>query len=170
VTQPIPDPVVPVTPPAEQLDSPIPPADDWCTSDELGFRDAGGDAATGHRVQVIVVTPLSEEACVLPGYPDIAFTDALGNDLRTTVVPGGGFMSDDPGPANLVLEPGEEAAIWITWDAAASGAGEIGSIWVAPWAGATRAILPFEQGTDIANGAPVAVTAWQPYPTDPFAP
>ncbi len=170
VTQPIPDPVAPVTPPAEYVDAPIPASADWCTTDELEFRDAGGDAATGHRVEVIVVTPRFDEACVLPGYPDLAFTDALGNDLHTTVVPGGGFMSDDPGPADLVLHPGEEAAVWITWDAAANGAGEIGSIWIAPWAGATRAILPFENGTDIANGAPVAVTAWQPYPTDPFAP
>lgn len=170
LTQPIPEPPAPLTPPATQVNAPVPPADTWCTSEELGFRDGGGDAATGHRVQVIVVTNLRLDPCVLPGYPDVAFTDALGNDLHTPVVPGGGFMSDDPGPTDLVLEAGAEAATWITWDAQAAGPGEIGSIWIAPWPGATRGILPFPHGTDIANGAAVAVTAWQPHTTDPFAP
>ena len=170
ITQPIPDPVATVTPPADRVDAPVPPSPDWCTAEELGVRDAGGDAATGHRVQVVVVTPLFDEPCVLPGYPDVAFTDAAGDDLRTPVVPGGGFLSEDPGPGDLVLEPGAEAATWITWDAVAAGPGEIGSIWIAPWPGATRAILPFPHGQDIANGATVAVTAWQPFTGDPFAP
>lgn len=170
VTQPIPEPPAPLTPPEERVNAPVPPAENWCLAEELGLRDGGGDAATGHRVQVIIVTNLRPEACVLPGYPDIAFTDALGNDLHTTVIPGGGFMSDDPGPTDLVLEAGAEAATWITWDAQAAGPGEIGSIWIAPWPGATRGILPFPHGTDIANGATVAATAWQPLSIDPFAP
>lgn len=170
ITQPLPETVPPFTPPAPSVDAPVPPAAEWCTSEELGFRDGGGDAATGHRVQVIVVTPLLEEPCVLPGYPDVAFADAAGNDLGTSVSPGGGFLSEDPGPSDLLLLPGEEAATWITWDAQAAGPGEMGSVWIAPWAGATRAILPFANGTDIANGAAVAVTAWQPFDGDPFAP
>jgi hypothetical protein len=170
MTQPVPDPIVSLTPPAERVDAPVPPAENWCTSEGLGFRDGGGDAATGHRVQVIVVKNLLSEPCVLPGYPDVAFSDSIGNDLGTTVVPGGGFMSDDPGPSELVLEPGAEAATWVTWDAQAAGSGEIGSIWIAPWAGATRGILPFPHGADIANGAAVAVTAWQPHEGEPFAP
>lgn len=170
VTQPIPETPAPFTPPAGSIDAPVPPSDEWCTAEELGVRVGGGDAATGHRVQVVVVTPLLDEPCVLPGYPDVAFADAAGNDLHTPVSPGGGFMSDDPGPSDLVLHPGEEAATWITWDAQAAGPGEVGAIWIAPWAGATRAILPFPHGADIANGAAVAVTAWQPFTGGPFAP
>jgi hypothetical protein len=170
LTQPVPEAVPLVTPPASSIEAPVPPGADWCTAEELGVRVAGGDAATGHRVAVIAVTPLFDEPCVLPGYPDVAFADAAGSDLNTPVSPGGGFMSEDPGPANLLLTPGEEAATWITWDAVAAGPGEIGTIWIAPWPGATRAILAFDHGTDIANGAAVAVTAWQPYPTDAFAP
>ena len=50
-------------------------------------------------------------------------------------------MAIDPGPAPITLEPGSSATSELGWDAS-DGRTLIGAVWIAPYQGVTRTVLP----------------------------
>jgi hypothetical protein len=144
---------------------PVAPGDfiipsDWCTIDQLSLLAGGGDAATGHRQFSFSATNVSNSACVLEGYPDLAFGNDESGDLGVNVFYGGSYMTEDAGAQPITLQPGGRAVTQLGWNAnATAGVFATDTVWAAPYPGAVR--LPFEQELDITAGSTVAVTAWQ---------
>jgi hypothetical protein len=144
---------------------PVAPGDfivpsDWCTTDQLSLLAGGGDAATGHRQFSFTATNVSNTACVLEGYPDLAFGNDESGDLGVNVFRGGSFMTEDAGAQPITLQPGGRATTELGWNAnATAGVFATDTVWAAPYPGAVR--LPFAQELDITAGSTVAVTAWQ---------
>lgn len=136
----------------------------WCAGDGVSTVLAGADAATGHRAQQLRITNSSSTACRLGNYPDVAFDDAGGNAMNVLFYRGGSFMTRDPGPAEVVLQPGESATAMLGWNAAPAGATTPGTILIAPYAGAERTRLRVgaepPAALDIVDGGAVAITAW----------
>ncbi|UNK46371.1 DUF4232 domain-containing protein [Arthrobacter sulfonylureivorans] len=141
-------------------ESPNPEDEPWCTGGDTAVVLGGGDAATGHRAQELLISNTGEEACLLARYPDVAFDDEGGSAMSVLVFRGGTFMTDDPGLEPVMLQPGASARALLGWNAMAT-AGDIpvGAVLVAPYAGTDREKLPVL--LDIVNGGAVAVTAWQ---------
>ncbi|WP_223586809.1 DUF4232 domain-containing protein [Microbacterium sp. OVT16B] len=134
--------------------------DGACTAEDTFLTAPGTDAATGHRGQWIQLVNVSEEPCVVEGYPDVAYGDQNGHLLDVIVEHGGAFMAQDPGPAPVTLQPGEAASAVIGWDAnSVNGQLAARSVWIAVRPGELRSATDIS--LDIIPGATVHVTAWQ---------
>lgn len=162
VSTPPPDPVVHGSAPVSDAVDPNLQGN-WCSQDVLlvpGFQDA----ATGHRSQTISITNTGTAPCVLEGYPDVAFNDGLGNAMGILMVRGGSFLTDDPGPTRMVLDPGASAEAYLGWNAVAGQSeASAGTILLAPHMGAQRQTTPLP--LDIVSGQPVTMSAWGPVRT-----
>lgn len=135
-------------------------AEDTCTSANTTILAPAPDAATGHRGQALSLVNVSEEACVVDGYPDVAYGDQNEHLLDVAVEHGRSFMAEDPGASPITLQPGESASAVIGWDAnSVHGQLAARSLWVAVLPGETR--LSWDISLDIISGATVHVTAWQ---------
>ncbi len=131
----------------------------WCTSGQLEFTAGVVDAALGARVLPVYATNVSDAACVLESYPDVAFSDPVTSALDVGVEHGGGMGSEDPGVHRIEVPPGGEATTLLEWRApAASAADPAGWLHVAAYHGAERQMVRVD--TDITGGS-VAVTAWE---------
>lgn len=132
-----------------------------CTSANTTILAPAPDGATGHRGQVLSLVNVSEEACVVEGYPDVAYGDQNGHLLDVTVEHGRSFMAEDPGPSSITLQPGEAASAVIGWDAnSVHGQLAARSLWIAVRPGDER--LSWDVSLDIISGSTVHVTAWHP--------
>jgi len=161
--EPAPSPVPTGDPPAEVAPGSwtVDPA--WCVPERLAFTATEGDAATGHRTAAVTVTNTGPSPCVLPGYPDLAFAESpTGIAVDAPVAYGGSFMTEDPGPVERTLDPGATLTAQLGWDG--PGNGTVGFLWVAPYPGAERTVVPTPRPFDITEDATVFVTAWQPIP------
>lgn len=144
-------------PTAAASDGAVP--DDACTAANTTILAPAPDGATGHRGQALSLVNVSDEPCVVEGYPDVAYGDQNDHLLDVTVERGGSFMAADPGPAPLTLQPGDAASAIIGWDAnSVHGQLAARSIWIAVRAGEER--LSWAMPLDIISGATVSVTAW----------
>jgi uncharacterized protein DUF4232 len=133
----------------------------WCSDDQVQVGLGGGDAATGHRVESLTVTNTTGVDCSLRGYPDVVFADATDALLPVHLVPGGSFMTKDPGPTTVLLHPGQRAVSELGWDGQPNDPGNTARyVHLAAYPGAERAALPFVG--DIVRGCSVGVTAWRP--------
>ncbi|WP_417234794.1 DUF4232 domain-containing protein [Arthrobacter sp.] len=138
----------------------------WCAGGDVHTVLGAADAATGHRSQELRTTNTSSRPCRLGGYPDVAFDDPQGNAMNVLFYRGGSFMTTDPGPSAVVLQPGASATAMLGWNAmAAAGDTTAGTILIAPYAGTDRTRLPAGPdaggpGLDILDGSAVAITAW----------
>lgn len=136
------------------------PAEDACTSANTTILAPAPDAATGHRGQALSLVNVSEEACVVDGYPDVAYGDQNEHLLDVTVEHGRSFMAEDPGASPVTLQPGEAASAVIGWDAnSVHGQLAARTLWIAVLPGEQR--LSWDISLDIISGATVHVTAWQ---------
>ncbi len=119
------------------------------------------DAAAGTRFGLLTVRNAGASTCVLNGYPDLAFADEEGNNVRVRFAHGrwDGVTSEKPRPVRL--QPGGSARAELRWhgDAGAYDR-EVPTILVAPWAGATRTEL--SDRFDVKNGSVVTVSPWLP--------
>lgn len=132
---------------------------DACTPDRATLLLGTADGATGHRAQSIRLMNVSEEPCVVEGYPDIAFADQNGHALDVEVRPGSSFLATDPGSAPVTVPPQGEATAVIGWDAhATDGALVARALHAAVLAGLDRGSWPVE--LDIVSGSEVEITAW----------
>ncbi|GAB3633028.1 hypothetical protein GCM10027421_23810 [Microbacterium shaanxiense] len=131
-----------------------------CTTASTTILAPAPDAATGHRGQSLSLVNVSEEACVVDGYPDIAYGDQNEHLLDVVVEHGRSFMAEDPGASPITLQPGESASAVIGWDAnSVHGQLAARSLWIAVAPGEER--LSWDVSLDIISGATVHVTAWQ---------
>jgi hypothetical protein len=135
------------------------PAADACTSENTTSLAPAPDAATGHRAQALTLVNVSEEPCVVDGYPDVAYGDQNGHLLDVAIEHGRSFMAEDPGASPITLQAGESASAVIGWDAN-SVLGQLAarSVWIAVVPGQER--LAWDVSFDIVPGAAVTVTAW----------
>ncbi|MET1052495.1 MAG: DUF4232 domain-containing protein, partial [Mycetocola sp.] len=130
----------------------------WCTSSQLEMTAGVPDAALGSRGMPITAQNVSDAACVVESYPDIAFSTTLGNAIDVRINHGGAMLGDDPGVTRIELEPGASVVASITWSAMpTAGLDAAGWLYVAGYHGAERQMLLVE--TDI-TGGDVSVTAW----------
>lgn len=137
-----------------------PSADGTCTSENTTLMAPAPDAATGHRGQSLSLVNVSEEPCVVDGYPDVAYGDQNGHLLDVDIEHGRSFMAEDPGATPITLQPGESASAVIGWDAnSVHGQLAARSLWIAVLPGDER--LSWDISLDIVSGATVHVTAWQ---------
>lgn len=144
-------------PTAAASDGAVP--DDACTAANTTILAPAPDGATGHRGQALSLVNVSDEPCVVEGYPDVAYGDQNDHLLDVTVERGGSFMAADPGPAPLTLQPGDAASAVIGWDAnSVHGQLAARSVSIAVRAGEER--LSWAMPLDIVSGATVSVTAW----------
>lgn len=143
----------------------------WCSGDAVHSEFGIGDAATGHRSQLLRVTNTSGQACRLGNYPDIAFDNAEGDAMNVLFYRGGSFMTEDDGPAAVILEPGSSATAELGWNAmATAGVPTPGTALVAPYAGAARARLPLRSGREGHSAASAPDTIRHPGERDPEVP
>jgi hypothetical protein len=168
VQEPQPDPIPTGTPPPMVAPGTYVIDPSWCTPSQLLLAAGGADAATGHRTAAVSATNVGQDPCVLPDYPDVAFADEHGVAVEAAVRHGGGFMTDDPGPAALTLQPGDMATAFLAWDAT-DGRTVIPTLYLAPYAGAERQFIALAQQFDITAASEVAVTAWA-YAGEPVSP
>lgn len=161
VQQPQADPAPTGTPPPPVAPGDHPSDPIWCSPGQLLLQAGGADAATGHRSARLVATNTGAEPCVLPGYPDIAFADEHGAAVDAAVRYGGGFMTEDPGPAAFELQAGAAAVALLAWDAT-DGRSTLNQVFVAPYPGATRTLTFVDPPFDITPQTEVSVTAWTP--------
>ena len=132
----------------------------WCTADRATLLKGEPDGATGHRALAITLMNYSESACVIDGYPDVAFGDQNDHLLAVEVERGGSFMTTDPGPARIEIPAGGSAITYLGWDAASPhGALVTRTVYAAPTPGMTRGSWPID--LDIVEGSTVSITAWQ---------
>lgn len=132
---------------------------DACTADRAMLLLGSADGATGHRAQVIRLMNITDEPCVIDGYPDIAFADQNGHALDVEVRPGSSFMATDPGSALITIPSQGEATAVLGWDAnATDGALVARALHAAVLPGLERGSWPVE--LDIVAGSQVELTAW----------
>src|SRR5690606_30368919 len=93
------------------------PAEGACTAADTTIMAPAPDAATGHRGQWIMLVNVSEEPCVVEGYPDVAYGDQNEHLLDVAVEHGRSFMAEDPGASPITLQPGDAVSAVIGWDA-----------------------------------------------------
>lgn len=164
---------------------PVPVASPWpddpsvraCTDDDVDLALGHGDAATGHRAQVVTATSTASDACALAGYPAVGFLAPDGRAFDVTVVHGSSFMATDPGPVRFVLPPGGGAVAVLGWDAIPTAGVDDLTVAVALGVGGagTTVDLPLSSAApqsdggstvpselDVADGSEVEVTAWAP--------
>jgi hypothetical protein len=106
----------------------------------------------------MVLVNRSGAACVVDGYPDVAFADADGLSLIVRVQHGSSYMATDPGAAVVTLAPGTSAEAQLSWDATGASTGTATTLWAATYPGAQRTQLSIE--TDITESSVISVTAW----------
>ena len=133
--------------------------ENWCRGDQVLAAVGLPDAATGHRSISVMLTNSGTGPCVLNGYPDLAFDDETGWIMDVNLVRGGSFMTQDSGPQELLLDPGQSAVSALGWRSTAeAGMLRAGTMLVAPYAGTPRQSLPVD--LDIVNGTVLTMSAW----------
>ncbi|MFT4110082.1 DUF4232 domain-containing protein [Propionicimonas sp.] len=147
------DPPLPVNPVADRAFS------GRCVESDVVVSYQGLDAAAGGRYASVAVLNRGHGTCVLNGFPDIAFADLLGDNIRVKLTHGGDWRGRRATPAPVRLDPGEVAHAELTWRADAGAEDrEARTILVAAWAGAKRA--SFGGLFQVKNGTQVRVSPW----------
>lgn len=139
---------------------PDPPFRGRCSAEAIEISYLFADAAAGRRFGLLTAKNTSGKSCTVKGYPDLAFADVEGNNVRVKYEHGR-WDSSTAKVRAIVLEPGGTARAELTWrgDAGAHDR-EVDTILAAPWAGAkrTRIVNRF----DIKNGSGMQVSPWLP--------
>ena len=142
---------------APEVPQPVTP-----TCSPLGLRVTAGpvDAGLGHRAVVVSVTNCGDAPREVTGYPGVEVLDAAGRPMPFTVAHGSSYMVIDPGPAPLVLQPGESAVTGVSWSATVTAGGltEGQALRVVPVPGDPGQVLPM--WVDAGTTGEVDVAAW----------
>jgi uncharacterized protein DUF4232 len=158
---------VPTTPPAP---APAPEAEAVPESPEpvtptcspLGLLVTAGpvDAGLGHRAVVVTVTNCGDAPREVTGYAGVEVLDPGGRTMPFTVAHESTYMVIDPGPAPLVLQPGESAITGVSWSATVTAGGltEGQALRVIPVPGDPGQVLTM--WVDAGTTGEIAVAAW----------
>jgi hypothetical protein len=87
-----------------------------CDSPDLAVGLGPVDAGAGNRYETITFTNTSSRTCDLYGFPGMQMYDAANQPLPTKVIWGGGFMTQQPGPSEVVLPPGAVGSFLLHWE------------------------------------------------------
>ena len=130
-----------------------------CKESAIRVTYQGMDAAAGGRYALIAAVNDGDEPCVLKGFPDVAFADLLGNNVRVKLSRGGGWDGQDAAAKPVRLAPGAVAHAELSWRADAGAYDrEVNTILVAGWAGAER--TGYGGHFQVKNGTAVRTSPW----------
>nr|WP_300147112.1 DUF4232 domain-containing protein [Propionicimonas sp.] len=130
-----------------------------CAESAVRVTYQGMDAAAGGRYALIAAVNEGAEPCVLKGFPDVAFADLLGNNVRVKLSRGGSSNGQKPAPKPVRLQPGGVAHAELSWRADAGAYDrEVNTILIAGWAGAER--TGYGGNFQVKNGTAVQVSPW----------
>ncbi|MGY1813735.1 DUF4232 domain-containing protein [Blastococcus sp. SYSU D00820] len=147
-------------PPGAEYESPPLPGAITCSPAGLQITSGPVDAALGHRAVVVTVTNCGTGPREVTGYAGVEVLDAAGAPMPVSVVHESTYMVIDPGPAPLVLQPGQTAVTGLSWSATVTD-GEIGegqAVRIRAVAGDTAQVLPM--WVDMGTTGEIAVAAW----------
>lgn len=134
-----------------------------CAQESLTMAIGGFDAASGRRAAAVTATNDTALPCTLTGRPDLAFADADGDAVRPELVEGPGWSGEGAEVVPLTLAPGQSATADLQWRGdAPGGVFDVQEVWLAPWAGALRTVLP--EPMDLRDGTELTVSAWYAAP------
>ncbi len=150
-TTPRPAPPAPVATDAEA------PGADWCATDDVQLSLSAVDGALGHRAMSVVLLNRSTSACVVDGFPDVAFAAEDGAAVPVPLDHGASYLGGAATPSAVTVAPGGSAVAALAWGAGGTGEA-VATFWIAPYAGASR--TPLAADTDLAADATVTVSAW----------
>ncbi len=124
----------------------------------LTYRFA--DAALGARYGVLTATNTGSRPCSLKGYPDLAFADVEGNNVRVRLAHGR-WNGQGEKVRRIVLAPGAKARAELSWRADAGAYDRaVRLMLAAPFAGAERTAC--SDRFELVNGSSVRLSPWLP--------
>ena len=138
------------------------PATD-CPQPGVRILDAGSDAATGFRAQVLRLTNCGDVVFTVDGYPRLQLLDADGQTLEVTVTHGAQSIPD-PGPSAIDLAPGESVTTTLSWHNTVESGEPVTaeSLLVAPGPDAPEQPVGLAAPVDLGTTGTIDVTAWAP--------
>lgn len=77
----------------------------------------GSQAGLGNRGFILTLTNTGNSSCTLDGYPGLGLEDSSHHVLPSHTHWGGTYFDSDPGPAVIVLSPGETASADLAYGA-----------------------------------------------------
>jgi hypothetical protein len=95
---------------------PPPVAGERCHTAGLALELVDTDPGAGNVVATFRFTNLTGVLCTLYGFVGVQMLDAQNNALPTTVIRGGGWMSQEPGPALIRVPAGGGARFRMHWE------------------------------------------------------
>ncbi|ROP65901.1 DUF4232 domain-containing protein [Curtobacterium sp. ZW137] len=143
--------------PAPVAADPVTPGAGWCSAEDVQLSLSGVDGALGHRAMSVVLVNRSSSACIVDGFPDVAFAADDGATVAVPLEHGASYMGGAATPAPVTVAPGATAVAALAWGAGGTGEA-VSTFWLAPYAGASR--TPLTADTDLAADATVTVSAW----------
>jgi Protein of unknown function (DUF4232) len=81
-----------------------------CTVGSLSAGLHGAQAGLANRGMILTLTNTGNRSCTLDGYPGLGLEDSSHNAVPSHTHWGGTYFDQDPGPAVIVLSPGETAS------------------------------------------------------------
>jgi hypothetical protein len=136
----------------------VSPGANWCPPAQTVLSASGVEGALGHRALTLVLINRSRAACVVDGYPDVAFADADGHAVAIDVGHGSSYTAADPGPTELTVAPGASVEAHLGWAATGARDDTVSSLRAAAYPGGERTPLAID--SDLVAGTSVSVTAW----------
>ena len=94
---------------------PAPQPGERCHTAGLSLSLIGTDAGAGNVVATFQFTNELNVPCTFFGFVGAQLRDAENNPLPTTVIRGGGFVANDPGPMLVNVPPGGTAIFRMHW-------------------------------------------------------
>jgi len=88
-----------------------------CTVSSLSAGLHGSQAGLGNRGMILTLTNTGNASCTLDGYPGLGLEDSNHNTVPAHTHWGGTYFDQDPGPAVIVLSPGETASADLAYGA-----------------------------------------------------
>ena len=142
---------------APESPEPVTPA---CSPLGLVVTAGPVDAGLGHRAVVVTVTNCGDAPREVTGYAGVEVLDPAGKTMPFTVAHESTYMVIDPGPAPLVLQPGESAVTGVSWSATVTAGGltEGQALRVGPVPGDPGQVLT--TWVDAGTTGEIAVAAW----------
>ncbi len=144
--------------PAPVAETVAPGFEGRCAAEDLEVEIAGTDAATGARYLAFSAENVGSEPCALHGAPDLAFAGEDGNAIRPVItVQDVTAMREAIPDSPVTIAPGETVRAELEWRAP-TGRPEALTFYIAPWAGAPRAVDV--ESADIIDGLEMTLTPW----------
>ena len=88
-----------------------------CTVGNLSAGLHGSQVGLGNRGFILTLTNTGNSSCTLDGYPGLGLEDSSHNAVPSHTHWGSTYFDTDPGPAAIMLSPGETASADLAYSA-----------------------------------------------------